>query len=227
MKKKNLALILSGILLLAAAVFLFVFTNNTQGEEKWDDPEYVFNIDIPEDFEPHEIERVNMKIAQVKEIYDDRGEDNWVWVSLGNLYQFVNDFDRAIQAYEKSLEMFEYDLTSTLSLASIYQNHVVDLEKAEMYYKKAIDINEDSADLYDRLAKFYYQKVKDVDAAEAIYLKGLEKTNNHPDLINDIIHFYGWVKKPEEQKKFIKIILELYPENTKFQKEFGHLLEEK
>lgn len=191
----------------------------------WDNPDQVFHVEIPEDFNEAKIERVNDKIAAAKELYDKRDEDVWAWLSLGDLYDFVDDYERAIYVYEKAMEVSPYNIVSALNLASIYDDELEDYEKAEKYYKKAIEIHTNNPELYDRLARFYYQKKGDYGLAEKTYVEGLQAVGEHPDILVDIILFYEKVEKEEPQKLYAKRLLELYPDNPAYQQDFGHLVD--
>lgn len=220
MSKKRIVVLITILVLVVLGVFYLYQPEKVD----WDNPDYVFNIEIPEDFDEYKIERVNAKIEEAKALFEQRHEDNWAWVVLGNLYEFVHDYGRAVYAYEKSLAMSPYDITSTLNLASIYEKQFADWEKAEYYYKKAIEIHSQNPDLYDRLAKFYYQKLNNYPLAEKVYVEGLQKVGEHPDLLTDIIRFYERADKPEPRIFYIKRLLELYPDNEIYQNEFGHLI---
>lgn len=227
MNRNKAIIVLIVILVLVAAGGIYFLSvrdkNDTKVGGNWDDPEYVFDIKIPEDFDEGKLERVNMKMDEARALFENRHEDSWAWITLGNLYEFVYDDDRAAVAYEKALDVSPYSITAVLNLASLYERHE-DFGQAEYYYKRAIEVNSSSPDPYDRLAKFYYQKLKDNEKAEQVYLEGLQNIPDHPDLLVNIIRFYERTNNRERQVFYAKRLLELYPDNEAYKSDFGPLV---
>jgi tetratricopeptide (TPR) repeat protein len=219
------AAILLAVIVVVGAFFFLGGQKERVGGIDWNNPDEVFAIDIPEDFEAAKLERVNEKVAAARAAYDENKEDNWTWVMVGNLYEFVHDYDRAILAYKKSLELQPYDITSTLNLATIYSDYKPDFDQAELYYKKAIEIHVAEPSLYDMLAKFYIQKEKNDQKGEAAYLLGLERTRNHPDLLAALVKFYRDRGNTEKEEIYAKDLLESGAANETFLEEYSHLIE--
>lgn len=216
-----LAVLIAGVI----GVVLFGFFGEKKDKVDWDDAEWVFDIDIPEDFNEYEIERAEEKIKQTRELYDTDKEDNWTWISLGNLYEFVGDYEKAILVYHKAIEVYPVDIVAHLNLATIYENYLVDYPKAEEYYKKVLEINSYAPDFYNNLARLYLYKMDRPEDAEAILLKGVETTGNNPDLLLSLINFYEKQGKEEERINYIKKLLELYPDDELYQQKYGGLVE--
>ena len=206
------------ILVIMSIYFVFIKKENNI----LNNSESIFSITIPEDFDEYKIERLENKIVEARKAYEENKDDNWTWIMIGDIYKFVKDYDRAILAYEKSLELQPKDIVSTLNLATIYEKYSIDYDKAEKYYNNAIQILPQSPDVYKRLAKFYWLKMNRIDDAEIIFLEGLDKTNNHSDSLTEIISFYKKTDQLEKERLYIDKLLELYPDNELFQQEYGY-----
>jgi tetratricopeptide (TPR) repeat protein len=225
MKKK---LVYSGILVIILLVIFawFYFKNNSNiGNVDWTNSEVVFNIAIPEDFEAHQIERLQEKIATAKKAYTEEPDDNYTWVIVADAYKFARDYERAILAYEKSLVMQPDDVISVINLGTIYEKYQIDYNKAEEYYSRAISIFPQMPDLYDRLAKLYWQRMDRIEDAETIYLQGLEATDQNSEVYKKLIVFYEIFEERVKLKFYVQEYLELYPEDTTVKQEWGYLLE--
>jgi tetratricopeptide (TPR) repeat protein len=186
--------------------------------------EQIFNITPPADFNEYQLARFNEKLEVLKEMHAQDKEDARFWIGLGNLKNFVRDYQGAIAAYQKCLEISPLDIVANVNIADTYEKKLKDLSKAEEYYKKAIDNNFTSPDLYNRLARLYYLKMERPADAEKTFLEGLEKTNNYPDLLVGLINFYDKQNRTEDKIKYIKILLELYPDNQLYQQEYSKFI---
>lgn len=225
MKSKKL-LLLVVLLIIAGAIFYFWperKDNSVQTLEE--NEEQLFNISPPADFNEYEIDRVNGKLGDLKEMYEKDKEDTNFWIGLGNLRNFVRDYQGAISAYQKCLEINPLNIVANVNIADVYEKKLNDFPKAEEYYQKAIDNYFNSPDLYNRLARLYYLKMERPNAAEETFLLGLEKTNNYPDLLVGLINFYKQQNRTEDEIKYIKILLELYPDNQLYQQEYSKFVE--
>jgi len=134
------------ILVIMSIYFVFIKKENNI----LNNSESIFSITIPEDFDEYKIERLENKIVEARKAYEENKDDNWTWIMIGDIYKFVKDYDRAILAYEKSLELQPKDIVSTLNLATIYEKYSIDYDKAEKYYNNAIQILPQSPDVYKR-----------------------------------------------------------------------------
>jgi tetratricopeptide (TPR) repeat protein len=94
-----------------------------------------------------------------------------------------NDFDKAIECYEKAIELGSNDAYTNIGVAYSQKG---DCGKAIEYYKKAIELNPDDADIHHNMARVYdaigldYSKKQD-------YEKALEYKNKAEELFNNTI----------------------------------------
>jgi len=224
-KRISIYLLLVLFILIISAIFIWWQQNQSKQEvANWDNPDYVFNIAIPDDFDEYKIERLQKKIDEARTAYTEEKEQNYTWDIIGNMYEFVRDYERALVAYHKSFDKEPNDVIAILNIATINEEQFANYTEAEKYYSEAIKIFPQMPDVYDRLALLYWRKMGRIEDAETIYLQGLEQTNNHSDVFFDIIKFYEQTDQPDKRLIYIKKLLETYPDNQVYQNEFGHLI---
>jgi len=224
--KNKILFLLVVLLIIAGAIFYFWSereNNSVQMPEETE--EQLFNITLPTDFDEYEIARVNGKLGDLKEMYQKDKEDTNFWLGLGNLRSFVRDYQGAIDAYLKCLEINPLNIVANINIADVYEKKLEDFAKAEEYYQKAIDNQFNNPDLYNRLARLYYLKMDQPAEAEKTFLEGLQKTDNYPDLLVGLINFYKQQNRTEDKVKYIKILLELYPNNQLYQQTYSKFIE--
>ena len=221
--------VLSALFILVIIALIFVWFNKKPPQNTtsidWVNLDSVFALDIPDHFDEYQLERLQKKIDHTKQLFEEKPEDNWTFVNMGSIYEFVKDYNRAIIAYEKSLSIQPNDITSILNIATIYEKYQPDFAKAEQYYSRAIGIFPQLPDLYNRLARLYWLKMDRVPDAETIFLQGIEGSQEHKDSLVNIIVFYERREQIAKQRIFVSRLLELYPDEEIYQEEWGHLVE--
>ncbi len=204
---------------------MFYFWSARENDSGLISEEDLFNIQPPADFDKDELARVNEKLADLKKMYQRDKEDTNFWIGLGNLKNLVGDYQGAIVAYQKCLEINPLNIVANVNIADVYEKKLKDFAQAEEYYKRAIDNYFNNPDLYNRLARLYYLKMDRPADAEQTFLLGLQKTNNYPDLLVSLINFYEQQNRTEDKIKYIKILLELYPDNQLYQEKYSKFIE--
>ncbi|MBI5222044.1 MAG: tetratricopeptide repeat protein [Candidatus Magasanikbacteria bacterium] len=189
-----------------------------------DDPNQVFNIAAPADFDANKKQRLEEKIAAAKDLYQNKKDDTWTWIVIGNMYEFVHDYDRAILAYERTLSINSSEMISLTNLGYIYEHQKNDYRKAEEYYRKAVTIYAQIVDNYLNLARLYEYKMSRLDDAEKVYLDGLKNTENNAELMVNLINFYQRQKRTNKAAEYAGQLLKLYPANQLYQNDFGALI---
>ena len=226
LSKKNILIFVCLLLLAAVAVFVVWYQRVGREETKnlsLDNPEQLFNVVVPADFDDAKKERLAEKLAEARVLYEKNKEDNWTWVVLGNMYEFVRDYDRAILAYEKATELNKNTITAILSLADIYERQKKNYALAEEYYKKAIAIDNTKPDIYITLAKLYEFRLNQLDKSEGAYLQGLQNLENNADLLVGLITFYQRTNNTAKAGEYARKLLILFPDDVGYQKDFGAL----
>jgi len=99
-----------------------------------------------------------------------------------------------------------------------------DYKEAEKYYSQAIVLFPQMPDVHERLAGLYWHKMNKLSEVETTYIQGIEQTTGKPELMLSLINFYEKTGQIEKQKAIAKKLLELYPDNEVYKKEFGNLI---
>ncbi|MBI4993110.1 MAG: hypothetical protein HZC26_03185 [Candidatus Magasanikbacteria bacterium] len=235
MSRKNILILLAVVLLLVIAGIYYwsnqkgvsvaeLINPKTEESLNWDDPDEVFNIKAPDDFDAARLERLEEKITSSKNLYQNQKNDTWTWIVIGNMYEFAHDYDRAIGAYKKVVSMNESEYISRMNLAYIYENQKKDFALAEQYYKEVLNLTEGNPTSYINLAKLYEFKMERVIDAEKIYTDGLAATGDNPDLIVALIRFYQRQDMNDKAVEQAKKLLKFFPDNEAYQNDFGGLI---
>jgi len=222
MKKLFLLVVL---LVIIGAVFYFLSERENGSIQTLEEEEQLFNIAPLVDFDEYQFARFNEKLENLKKMYEEDKEDTNFWIGLGNLKNSIRDYQGSIVAYQKCLEINPLNIVANINIANVYENKLEDFAEAEEYYKKAIDNQFNNPDLYNRLARLYYLKMGRPEEAEKTFLEGLQKTDNYPDLLVGLINFYKKQDRTEDKVKYIKILLELYPDNQLYQQVYSEFIE--
>lgn len=221
MSKKYILIFLIIILVVAGGVYLWGQQRSTGGGINWNDPATVFNVEAPASFNDYQKDRLAEKITEAKTLYETKKDDTWTWIVIANMYKFVEDYDRAIGAYEKVLSIQPMEVISIGNLAHIYEKYKPDYEKAEYYYQRLLEISSSVPGYHIDYAKFCDNKLGNQDKAEAAYLDGLQKTDNNPDMLVATIRFYQNRNNTEKISEYSKLLLKLYTDNEVYKQEFG------
>lgn len=186
-----------------------------------DNPDEVFTITIPDTFDDARKERLGEKINESRQLYTTKKNDTWTWITIGSMYEFVHEYDRALAAYERAASLNPGEYISRTNIAYIYENNKIDYAKAEEYYKKVLEISPNNPDSYVNLARLYEFKMSKPEEAEKIYLAGLAKTNNYSDVLVMTIRFYQNQNNTAKVSEYSKLLLKLYPDNEAYKRDFG------
>lgn len=227
MSRKNIIIFLAVALFLAAGGIYYLAKqggSKTGADIDWDNPDAVFSIKTPDDFDTAHLERLEEKIVNSKNLYQTKKNDTWTWLVIGNMYEFARDYNRAIGAYKKVAAMDEFEYMSRMNLAYIYENQKKDFVLAEKYYREVLNLIPGNPANYINLAKLYEFKMERVDDAEKIYLDGLGAAEDNPDLIVALIRFYKRQSMVDKAAERAEALIELFPDNNAYKNDFGDLI---
>jgi len=229
MNKKNLViLIIFGLFLIVCVLFWrfskigFLEKNIVQYD--WDNETKIFEISVPDNFDEYRRERLTEKINDARTLYETKKDETWTWITIGNMYEFARDYDRAIGAYEKAVSLNEMEYISRMNLAYIYENQKNNYTKAEEYYKKVIELNATNPTHYINLARFYEFKEEKMNEVEAVYLDGLIKTGDNPDVMVALIRFYERRGNKDKISEYSEKLINLNPDNSAYKNDFGSFI---
>lgn len=98
------------------------------------------------------------------------------------------DYDRAIQLYEKTLELYPDFAPSYYYLGLAHKAKGADTQEVIWFFKKAIELNPNYAQAFDNLSRLYFSMGMLDEAEEA----GLQALKINPELISAHISL-GWI----------------------------------
>lgn len=222
MKKKTIILSLIFLFILVTGFLGYWFFIKGDNNDLFD--VYISQSVIPEDFDEYKVDRAKEKQEAALKLYRENREDSWTWTVIGNYFEFIHTYDKAVLAYNKVLELSDGDLSALTNLAHIYENNLEDYAKAEEYYLKAVDSPIFNYQVYLDLGLFYQFKTDKPTKAVELYLKGLERDVKQPNLLVALINFYKNNNDLKEATKYVTLLLQYYPDNSLYQQSFSVLL---
>ncbi len=101
------------------------------------------------------------------------------WKKLGNAELDKDNYNKAIEYYQKSIETDSMYYDAYYNLGSAFA-HMRDFDKAIEYYNKAITINNTDADTYFSLGSIYAGQ-EDYDKAIEMFKKGISLEPDSPE----------------------------------------------
>ncbi len=183
------------------------------------------SLTLPSDLDEATQSIFEQNKADVVSVYEEQPDFWMTWINIGNLYLMYDLPDYSIAAYRISLDKSNANILAYRNIAEVYVQKYQDYEQASIYYKLAIEANFSEPSQYVQLASILEKKLGRIDEAEEVYLDGLQKTNLHQNIMGNLITFYQRQGKDEEAKKYIRKIIELHPDEEKYQKAWGHLVQ--
>ena len=131
--------------------------------------------------EGKEKEAINI-LENLKNTYQYFSVTEDVYFTLGKMYKDCNNFDKALENFQKSLKLNKFDKNIYIKMAEIYERN-----KDENNFEKILLEglkNTDDKNIYNLLSKFYCE-TKNFDKAKNILTKSLQL---YPD--NDISYYF-------------------------------------
>lgn len=106
------------------------------------------------------------------------------------LEDYYNNVTKAIQYYEKTIELDDSYKEAYYNAAILYFKYKIDFNKAEVYYKKVIELDDKDANAYYNLA-ILEKTIKDnTDEAKKLYKKVIELDPNNSKAYNNLANIY-------------------------------------
>jgi len=123
-----------------------------------------------------------------------------------------DNFDGALDAFTKALDIDQNNATTHNNLGVLYYNRG-DKEKAFSHYKKAAELQPENITFQKNLADFYYVELGRVEEAMQIYVKVLNANPEDVETLLIIGHICVALKKFDDAKDFYSRILIIEPWN--------------
>lgn len=134
---------------------------------------------------------------------EDKLELDELYKNIGNVYFEQKEYNHAMEAYQKSIEINPKYFQSYHNIGVIYQRQE-DTYNAIRAFEKAIEINPESDKAYLSLGITYYENEK-IDEAIKVFKKVIEINPKNNEVYLDLGRIY-------QEKKEYKKAIELYQE---------------
>lgn len=180
-------------------------------------------LTIPEKYnrDPDVKAVVEAQLAGTIKMYKQKPNIWETWIAIGNIKRQLSDFNGAIAAYQRSIEMQGNNILGERNIAEVYDTDLKDYEKAAAHYRAALNNDFTDIGLYKSLAFLEFKKLGNNEEAEKTYIQGLQKTGFNSELLLALIDFYKATGNTEKYKENSALLLEQHPDNAAFKKAYG------
>jgi tetratricopeptide (TPR) repeat protein len=164
-------------------------------------------------------EEIYIEVIEKEPTYAD------VFYKLGLISHNKEDFNKAIEFFEKALGINPYYYEALMGISITY-NHIGELDKGKEYFDRAMEIAKDSTKELDMVQKYRlaneHMKIADVYEDARIYEKSIIEYNlalelcpNFLDIREKLALAYISAEKLEDAEREFLFILARKPENTR------------
>ncbi len=168
------------------------------------------HIVIPEKHDAASRAVIEQNIEKTKELFATT-PDTWeTWVAIGNMYLQLEDYVRAITAYEISSDV-QQNFIGIRNIAQVYEMNLRDYTKAEAVYRDAINANLLLVQNYVDLGRMLYKKLDRTGDAEDVFRDGLVNTPAYPDMLLQLIQLYQHTGDDDALREVVTLLLERFP----------------
>lgn len=108
----------------------------------------------------------NKSILALKEYLFKFPDDHDAWYNLGNSYKDLNEYMKAIKAYEEALRIDPNDDWSLINTATVYNTGLGEFNKSYEFYKKAFDKWPENKISQNHMFGFLLVKMDSIEAAK-------------------------------------------------------------
>jgi protein O-mannosyl-transferase len=139
------------------------------------------------------------------------GKSARVYTNLGMGYSDQKQYERAIDSYNKAIELEREIFPPWYNLGNVYRD-LGDFEKAIENYEKSIEINDQFPPVYMNIAMIHVQEKKNEKAIDVLK-KALEINPNNIQIVYNIGMIYLELGDKENAKKYVGMASDLDPRN--------------
>lgn len=138
-----------------------------------------------------------------------RMKQSYYYAAQGGRSLLESDYKRAIDYYQRGLELNPDDIDMLNSLGMAYYSSG-QYQQAINTYKKAVDIDPENPDIFGRLAAAYTRAGSNEEAIAA-YKKAIDIGSKNPDTLLGLAGLYNSMGKAQEAADYYKKAVELNP----------------
>lgn len=178
------------------------------------------NVRLPEGIDPLVAARYEQEIAGTKKDYEEQPDIWETWIGIGNLKNLLADYEGAIAAYQKSLEITPNNILGYRNIAEVYRQGLNDYEKAVAYYQLALQQNFADIELYLELAQIYHKQLNQPEKALEVYESALARWPTKPDVLTALINFYKDTGATDKYAETVRLLRQSYPDNELYRSSY-------
>jgi|GEM_PF-1667571 len=162
-------------------------------------------------------------ITELEKVAKYQQDNTEVLQKLAVSYYNLKDFNKAIEAYNKILQIDANNAVIHNNLANVYRDlePTPDYVAAEKHYREAIAKNPQLIVAYTNLASMLRDRLKKSSEAIEVLDAGLVANTNSIDLLDMLASTYKLTGQTEESNKMYQKILELDPNNVNAKEALG------
>lgn len=150
-------------------------------------------------------------IQFLEKFIDQNPYNEVAWHQLGRKYVEVQDYPKAIQAFDFAYVIDDDFIGALIEKAKVYEK-IKQYDKAILTYKEGLEIDNDSAFIYWRIGRCYEYQHKTNEAALQ-YVKSLKHDVLFEKSWLSIIDLYANIGNLDKAKLYVEEALELDDEN--------------
>lgn len=176
-------------------------------------------VRIPTDIDAATKAVFEQKIAATKQMYTEKPLIWESWIAIGNLYVLLKDYDSALVAFQKSLDLQSNNIIAHRNMAEVHRTKG-DFEQAATQYRLAIQNNFPDTELYIELANLYYKQLKKPDEAEKVLTGAIQRLGPKADLLLALIDLYKTTGNSEKYIEGVQALRRNYPNEERYRRAF-------
>jgi Tfp pilus assembly protein PilF len=148
--------------------------------------------------------------------------------AMANCYSHMKLFDKAMEYYEKALDINPNNAITNFNYALLFHNNFKNPQKAKVYYEKALKIVPNNLKVLNNYAILLMDKLSNPKKAKVYYEKALKIDPNNIKVLNNYsVLLYKYFDNKEQAMINFKKIIENDPNNIDVNLNYAILLETK
>ena len=150
------------------------------------------------------------------------------FLSLGNYYRYDLEWEAAVEAYQKAIDIGDIfdnqNLWEAFFKVGIVHERSDNWDKAENYFLKALELYSDQPDVLNYLGYSYIDMDTNMGAAKEMIEKALQQKPNDPYIIDSMAWYYFKTGAYEEAKSLLEYAIDLMPYDPIINEHYGDAL---
>ncbi len=159
--------------------------------------------------ERKDFSKVENKLDELNSSSKTQQHCNEIWHSLAHLYEKNKEFEKAENAFKKSINLNKKGDTAWKCLGDLYHDKLKQYNKAEDAYHKAIQVDQNDVAIgWYKLGRLYRNSLGKYEAAEEAYLKAIQVDHKYAYPFTGLGNLYQFEfdRYEEAERAYLKAI---------------------